>query len=57
MICAICCGAEREVSIDCPSDCRYLLEARRYEAEHRKPVPADEVPYPDGRIPDRKSVV
>lgn len=51
MICAICCGAEREVSIDCPSDCRYLLEARRYEAEHRKPVPADEVPYPDGRIP------
>ncbi|MGH9794275.1 MAG: hypothetical protein ACRD5G_05845 [Candidatus Acidiferrales bacterium] len=51
MICAICCGTEREVSIDCPADCRYLLEARRYEAEHRKPVPPDEVPYPDERIP------
>lgn len=51
MICAICCGAEREVSIDCPSGCRYLIEARRYEAGHRKPVPADEVPHPDERIP------
>ncbi len=51
MICAICCGTEREVSIDCPADCRYLLEARRYEAEHRKPAPAEEVPYPDERIP------
>lgn len=49
-ICAICCGTEREVTIDCPSDCRYLMEARRYEAEHRKPVPPDEAPYPDERI-------
>ncbi len=37
--------------MDCPPDCRYLLEARRYEAEHRKPVPENEVPYPDERIP------
>ena len=50
LICAICCGTEREVSIDCPSDCRYLLEARRYEAEHRTPVPPEEVPYADERI-------
>ncbi len=50
MICALCCGTEREVTIDCPSDCRFLLEARRYEAEHRKPVPADEIPFPDARI-------
>lgn len=46
-ICAVCCGNEREVSIDCPSDCPYLLAARRYEREHRKPVPADQYPYPD----------
>lgn len=50
MICAICCGSEREVSIDCPADCRFLLEARRYQAEHRKPVPPEEIPYPDTRI-------
>ncbi len=40
-ICAPCCGTEREVTIDCPSDCSYLIAARRYEAEHRKP------PLPD----------
>ncbi|MGH9814603.1 MAG: hypothetical protein ACRD5F_12825 [Candidatus Acidiferrales bacterium] len=51
MICAICCGTEREVSIDCPADCHFLVEARRYEAEHRKPVPPGEVPYPDERVP------
>ncbi len=46
-ICALCCGAEREVTIECPADCVYLLAARRYEAEHRKPLPPEEVPYPD----------
>lgn len=50
MICSVCCGTEREVSIDCPSDCRFLLEARRYEAEHHKPVLPEEIPYPDTRI-------
>jgi hypothetical protein len=44
-ICAICCGREREVTIDCPSDCTYLIAARRYEAEHRKPLAGDEYPY------------
>lgn len=33
-ICAPCCGTEREVRIDCPSTCSYLIAARRYEAEH-----------------------
>jgi len=46
-ICAVCCGTEREVTIDCPSECPYLLAARRYEAEHRKPIPPDEIPFPD----------
>lgn len=36
-ICAPCCGSAREVTIDCPSDCPYLISARRYEAEHKKP--------------------
>lgn len=28
-ICPICCGTEREVRFDCPSECPYLQEARR----------------------------
>jgi hypothetical protein len=32
-ICAVCCGTEREVSLDCPSECVYLRQAR----EHEKP--------------------
>ncbi|MGA3293634.1 MAG: hypothetical protein ABSE45_06580 [Candidatus Acidiferrales bacterium] len=50
-ICAICCGREREVTIDCPPDCSYLLAAHRYEAEHRKPAPAAELPYRDLQVP------
>jgi len=46
-ICAICCGTEREVTIDCPSDCPYLIVARRYEEEHRTPIPLEELPHPE----------
>ena len=34
-ICPQCCGEQREVTLDCPSDCPYLLQAR----EHEKPRP------------------
>jgi len=30
-ICAQCCGEQREVTLDCPSDCPYLQQARRHE--------------------------
>jgi len=30
-ICAQCCGTEREVTVSCPLDCEYLIEARRHE--------------------------
>lgn len=50
-ICAVCCGEQREVTIDCPPDCSYLTAAHRYEAEHRKPTPADDVPYRDVFVP------
>jgi hypothetical protein len=49
-ICALCCGREREVTIDCPSDCSHLISARRYESEHRKPLSADEFPYRDAEF-------
>jgi hypothetical protein len=39
-ICAICCGTEREVTLDCPPDCAYLLAAHRYEQQHPRPIPA-----------------
>jgi hypothetical protein len=50
-ICAICCGREREVTIDCPSGCPHLVAAHRYEAEHRQPLSAEEVPYRDIQFP------
>jgi hypothetical protein len=49
-ICAICCGREREVTIDCPSDCPHLIAAHRYEAEHRKPFSADDYPYREVQV-------
>jgi hypothetical protein len=50
-ICAVCCGREREVTIDCVPDCPHLIAAHRYESEHRKPIPAAELPYPDLKVP------
>jgi hypothetical protein len=38
-ICPQCCGEQREVTLDCPSDCVYLQQAR----EHEKPRPMDEL--------------
>jgi hypothetical protein len=35
-ICPQCCGEQREVTLDCPSTCLYLHQAR----EHEKPRPA-----------------
>jgi hypothetical protein len=40
-ICAVCCGQGREVTIDCPVDCTYLIAAHRYEDEHPRALPAD----------------
>jgi len=37
-ICAQCCGEQREVTLDCPSECPYLQQAR----EHEKPRPANQ---------------
>ncbi len=51
MICAICCGEKREVTIDCPPDCAHLLAAHRWEREHRKLIAPESVPYPELAIP------
>jgi hypothetical protein len=38
-ICPQCCGEQREVTLDCPSECAYLQQAR----EHEKPRPLDDL--------------
>jgi len=50
IICAVCCGTEREVTIDCPSDCRYLIASRAHDLE-RQEVDKSKIPFPDKRIP------
>jgi hypothetical protein len=50
-ICAVCCGREREVTIDCPADCPYLITAHRYEREHRTPLSPEEFPFRDVEFP------
>jgi hypothetical protein len=37
-VCPQCCGEQREVTLDCPTDCPYLRQAR----EHEKPRSADQ---------------
>jgi hypothetical protein len=38
-ICPQCCGEQREVTLDCPSDCPYLRQAR----EHERPRSVDQI--------------
>ena len=49
-ICAVCCGTEREVSIDCPPDCSYLIAAHRYEDQHQRSLP-ENTPLLDVKVP------
>jgi hypothetical protein len=49
-ICAVCCGSEREKSIDCPANCVYLISAHRYEDEHQHRIPGD-TPFLDVKLP------
>jgi hypothetical protein len=39
-ICAQCCGEQREVTLDCPSECIYLQQARA----HEKPASDRDIP-------------
>src|SRR5271154_1403814 len=50
-ICSICCGTEREVTLDCPHDCIYLIRAREQEEEHRQPIPRGEGPFAEIELP------
>jgi hypothetical protein len=50
MICSVCCGTEREVTIDCPSDCPYLIASRGYD-ESRRVVDWSKLPFAEVKIP------
>ena len=45
-ICSVCCGTEREVTIDCPTDCEYLAASREYDLS-RLEVDWSKVPFAD----------
>ena len=47
-ICSICCGTEREQSIDCPLDCEFLRHA--HEHEQKPEVPQDQLPEREVKI-------
>ncbi len=50
---APCCGEQREVTLDCPSDCVYLQQAR----EHERPRPMQDLDpgalFPQVEIPEQ----
>ena len=50
-ICTICCGTEREVTIDCPSDCVFLVASREYDLS-RLEVDWSKVPFPEVILED-----
>jgi hypothetical protein len=51
-ICAVCCGTEREVTIDCPSDCVYLMASRQHY-DQRREVDWEHIPFADRAISRR----
>jgi hypothetical protein len=51
-ICAQCCGEQREVTIDCPSDCPYLRQAREHEKLRGVEDVDQAAMFPDIEIPE-----
>jgi hypothetical protein len=50
-ICSLCCGNEREVTVSCPLDCPYLVEARRHEKP--RDLNPDEIPNRDVQVTEQ----
>ena len=51
-ICPICCGTEREVTLDCPSECPYLQQARKHETAARLEEIDREALMPQVEVPE-----
>jgi hypothetical protein len=52
-ICAQCCGEQREVTLDCPSECPYLQQAREHEKPRELTAADREVMFPDIEIAEQ----
>jgi hypothetical protein len=50
-ICPICCGTEREVTVDCPLDCEYLQQARQHEKITN--VEPGQIPFPEIQVSEK----
>jgi len=52
-ICAQCCGEQREVTLDCPSACTYLQQARQHEKPRQETSLNREDLFPEVEIPEQ----
>ncbi len=54
-ICPQCCGEQREVTLDCPSDCPYLQQAREHANAHNQQLTKEdrEALFPEVEITEQ----
>jgi hypothetical protein len=52
-ICPQCCGEQREVTLDCPSDCPYLQQSREHASTHPEQKLDREALFPDIEIAEQ----
>ena len=52
-ICPQCCGEQREVTLDCPSECPYLQQARQHEKPHEGSSLGREAMFPEIEIAEQ----
>ena len=52
-ICTQCCGEQREVTLDCPSDCPYLQQAREHEKPRQPSATDRDAMFPDIEIAEQ----
>ncbi len=51
-ICPVCCGREREVTLDCPGDCIYLRQARAHERSRHPDELEPGALFPQVEVPE-----
>jgi len=59
-ICTLCCGTEREVTVDCPLDCEYLQEAHKHERDsplELATLPNEDIRVTDGLLSDNEELL
>ncbi|MCU1237436.1 MAG: hypothetical protein JWP63_5403 [Candidatus Solibacter sp.] len=49
----MCCGNEREVTVNCPLECEFLQEARRHQRGDLAEIPQNEIPNRDIQVTEK----